>query len=73
TREMVDQNVFAVYDQALTLHTDQPDEESIMLYSRPAELLTDPSRAVGLNTRLSAKDKELIASVYPRPPRSPGA
>lgn len=60
----VDSNIFARY-AANQLNMTSYDKLSIMHYAVPAELLTDPSKAVGWNTQLSANDKVLAKTVYP--------
>jgi len=57
-------NVLTVDNPAL-LTNGGFDKYSIMEYPIPAELVTDPSFAVGWNTELSAGDKALIAAIYP--------
>lgn len=62
--EQVEAQVFQVYDREQTNFT-RYDPKSIMHYALPAELLTDPSRAVGWNTKRSALDREFIRRRYP--------
>lgn len=62
-RQTID-NVLTVMDPRL-LTNGGFDKHSIMEYPIPAELVTDPSFAVGWNTELSAGDKALIAGLYP--------
>jgi hypothetical protein len=68
SKEQVDINIFQVYDQTLTLHTEF-DPRSIMLYPVPAELTTG-GFSVGWNNDLSDTDKAFIAQQYPptKPP-----
>jgi len=49
------------------------DRDSIMEYAIPPELVTDPAYAVGWNQRLSDKDKQFIAGIYPGRWTPPGA
>jgi serralysin len=65
SKQVVDHNIFRKYEKDQTQFS-QFDRESIMLYAIPAELLTDPSKAVGWNRVLSKTDKEFIKSVYPK-------
>jgi hypothetical protein len=65
TKPVVDHNIFEKYSRLQTQFSDF-DRQSIMLYAIPAELLTDPSKAVGWNTVLSETDKTFIQSVYPK-------
>jgi hypothetical protein len=65
SKEVVDQNIFRKYEKAQTQYS-AFDRESIMLYSIPAELLTDPSKAVGWNRVLSQTDKDFMKKVYPK-------
>ena len=64
TKEEVEQQLFAKYDR-VSLNMSSFDPESIMHYPVPAELLADPSRAVGWNRVLSAQDKEFMRKMYP--------
>lgn len=64
TREEVEQQLFAKYDQDL-LNMSSFDPESIMHYPVPAELLIDASRAVGFNRVLSEQDKVFVRRMYP--------
>ena len=66
-KEQVDLNLFQAYEQEHTNFTDF-DPESIMLYPIPASL-TGGQFEVDLNSELSAKDKELMASQYPFDPK----
>jgi serralysin len=63
---VVDHNIFQKFNKPQTQFSDF-DPQSIMLYAIPAELLTDPSKAVGWNTKLSDTDKAFIGTVYPKP------
>jgi hypothetical protein len=65
TRNQVDVNLFERYSQQVTQFSDF-DDKSIMLYSIPPDLLTDPSRAVGWNRVLSDMDKSFIGTMYPK-------
>lgn len=62
-RDYVRSNVIEKYsvDQ---LNADAFDADSIMLYPYPAELIQG-GRGTAMNTRLSARDKTFIASIYP--------
>ena len=59
----VDSQVFYVYSQSMT-NFSAYDKYSIMLYAIPAELLTDPTRAVGWNSDLSGTDKAFLMEQY---------
>jgi len=63
TREQVDHNIFATYDEDVTSHT-AVDPQSIMMYPIPPEF-TEDRFSVGLNTTLSATDKAFIRQLYP--------
>jgi hypothetical protein len=63
SREDVDDQVLDKYAKSQILGT-AFDPDSIMLYEFPAELLLD-GKATHENNKLSAKDIELIRSVYP--------
>ena len=65
SKATVDHNVFAKFSKDQTQFS-QFDPKSIMLYAIPAELLTDPSKAVGWNRTLSDTDKAFIRKVYPQ-------
>jgi hypothetical protein len=67
----VDVNIFQIYDRASTNFTEF-DPHSIMLYPIPEEL-TVGDYSVGWNTKLSEKDKQHAAILYPRPPAPPPA
>lgn len=67
TTEMVDRNIFTRY-AASKISNSKYDRLSIMHYPIPAELLYDPSAAVGWNTQLSATDIKFIKIYYPQPP-----
>lgn len=43
------------------------DPKSIMHYAVPAELLLDPSQAVGWNSGLSFRDRRFLREIYPFP------
>lgn len=62
SKDQVDNNLFAVYDRELTVHSEF-DPESIMLYPIDKRFTLD-GLEVGLNTALSEKDKEFIAQTY---------
>lgn len=64
SQEQVEAQVFQVYSRELT-NFSRYDPKSIMHYSIPPELLTDPSRAVPWNTKRSALDREFIRRRYP--------
>lgn len=61
----VDYNVFHAMDSASTNHTDQFDPDSIMVYPIPKEHTLD-GYSVEWRSDLSSRDKEFIASVYPK-------
>ncbi len=63
TREQVDANLFAVYQQDLTVHS-ALDPQSIMMYPIDARFTTD-GFSVGLNTLLSPTDVAFIRTLYP--------
>lgn len=63
SKEQVDNNLFALYAEELTVHTEF-DRESIMLYPIDKRFTLD-GLEVGLNTDLSERDKEFIAETYP--------
>lgn len=65
SRAEVDAQVFKTYSVSQTNYTAY-DPHSIMHYAIPADLLTDPSRAVGWNTYRSRRDKRFAARVYPK-------
>jgi serralysin len=62
--DQVERQVIRVYSREMT-NFSRYDPKSIMHYAVPAELLTDPSRAVGWNTYRSALDREFIRRRYP--------
>ncbi len=62
--EMVDRQVLNVLSKTTT-NFSRYDPTSIMHYPVPSYLLTDPSKAVGLNSRLSEVDKRFAGRVYP--------
>ena len=64
TKEEVEQQLFAKYDRD-SLNLSSYDPESIMHYPVPAELLEDPSGAVGWNRVVSKQDKEFMGRMYP--------
>ncbi len=66
SKATVDHNLFQKFSKSQTQFS-AFDTQSIMLYAIPAELLTDPSKAVGWNRHLSETDKSFIKSVYPKP------
>lgn len=63
-KDKVDFNVFYVYDQASTNHSDKFDPDSIMVYPIPKEHTLN---RIGVEWRgqLSAEDKRFIAQIYP--------
>jgi hypothetical protein len=63
SQELVDHNVFEVYDEDLTVHT-RLDPASIMMYRIDPGLTLDGFE-VGLNTELSSADKDFIRETYP--------
>jgi hypothetical protein len=65
SKATVDHNLFAKFSKSQTQFSDF-DPASIMLYAIDAELLTDPSKAVGWNRVLSDTDKTFIKTVYPK-------
>lgn len=56
--------VLSTFD-ARVITNDGFDAQSIMLYPIPAEHLTDPRRAVGMNRAISAGDCRLVGRLYP--------
>ena len=62
-QNVVRDNVISKYSTTLTQYSDY-DPDSIMHYPIPAEFTTD-GFFVGMNTQLSAKDKEFIKQQYP--------
>lgn len=63
SREVVDRNLFEKYSRDMTQFSEF-DRESIMLYPIPNEHTVDDFE-VGLNSDLSATDKEFICVLYP--------
>lgn len=63
TKEQVDANLFAVYQQSLTVHS-ALDPQSIMMYPIEARFTTD-GFSVGLNNVLSPTDVAFIKKLYP--------
>jgi len=63
-KDKVDVNILGTYNRSW-LQYGLYDPRSIMHYPVPASLLTDPTKAVGWNTVLSALDKLFIRSMYP--------
>jgi hypothetical protein len=59
------QNVIDTYN-AGSLTNGGYDKHSIMEYAIEAELLLDPSQAVGWNSVLSAEDKAFLGRIYPK-------
>ena len=59
----MDQNLFKTYSANLTSYT-KLDGSSIMMYPIPKAFTTDGYQ-VGLNSELSAKDREFIGNMYP--------
>lgn len=70
SKAQVDQNILAHYSKTLTQYTEW-DRGSIMEYPIDAQLVADPSYAVGWNTQLSKTDKDYISAVYPKPVAPP--
>jgi serralysin len=64
-RDKVDFNVFYIYDQASTNHSDTFDPDSIMVYPIPKEHTLNRV-GVEWRGRLSDEDKRFIAAQYPR-------
>lgn len=64
SRAEVDQQVFARYDSGAITNTVW-DRRSIMEYPIPANLVTDPTYAVGWNQQLSPMDIRFIGALYP--------
>ncbi len=62
SKEDVDTNLFALYDEDQTFHTEF-DPESIMLYPIDRRFTLD-GMEVGLNTSLSDRDKQFIGDCY---------
>jgi len=60
----IDHNMFEAYSKEDLEYT-VVDPTSIMMYPIPETWVTDPKFAAGLNTDLSAKDKEFIHKKYP--------
>ncbi len=60
----VDSQVFFKYDLNQT-NSSQYDKNSIMHYAIPADLLLNPSFAVGWNKKLSPTDKSFMKQMYP--------
>ena len=67
SRAEVDAQVLRKYDMSQVSLMTTYDAESIMHYAVPADLLTDSSRAIDWNTKLSAGDKIGVAAMYPYP------
>lgn len=65
TRAQTDAQVLQKYAKTQTQYT-RWDPRSIMQYPIPAELLTDPSKAVGMNDARSDTDSAFVRRVYPR-------
>jgi serralysin len=63
SKEDVDWNVFYVFEQGSTNHTEAFDSESIMVYPIPKEHTLDGFE-VPWNSRLSSMDKQFIAQIY---------
>jgi len=61
--EKVDHNIFKAYEASLTSYS-ATDRESIMMYPIPKAFTTN-NYEVGLNTALSAMDKEFVGKMYP--------
>ena len=65
TRQEIDFNILQKYSpQGVSATTFDPD--SIMLYQFPGALFTD-GQGTRRNTRLSERDKSMIAQMYPKP------
>ena len=60
----INSNIFGAYSRESTQFSAY-DRTSIMHYSLDGRLLTDPSRAVGWNSVLSASDKDYLGKLYP--------
>jgi Astacin (Peptidase family M12A) len=65
TPEMVTAQVLTPLDNSALLATQQADENSIMCYSLPAEIMTDGVAVPG-GTDIDPSDSQFAASVYPR-------
>ena len=63
TAAQVDTNIFNAYADNLTVHTDQPDPLSIMMYPID-KALTDGQYEVGFNAALSPTDVDFIKQAY---------
>jgi len=63
SKALVDRNIFQTYDKTLTSFS-APDPKSIMMYPIDTRL-TDDGFSVGLNSELSATDKDFIKRMYP--------
>ena len=63
SKDDVDHNLFELYEDELTVHTDL-DPKSIMMYPVPKEFTLDGFE-VGLNTTLSETDIDYIGKQYP--------
>ena len=63
SKEDVDHNLFELYDEDLTVHTNL-DGDSIMMYPIDARFTTDGYSAE-LNTTLSDEDKRFMSECYP--------
>ena len=64
-RQTIDSNIFGTYSRESTQYSAY-DRKSIMHYAIDAQLLTDPSRATGFNSTLSALDIEYLGKLYPK-------
>jgi len=64
TKEQVDHNIFETYSKEVTNSTQKADPGSIMMYPIPRNFLLtgDP---VGMNRKLSDRDKSFIRAMYP--------
>ncbi len=65
-KDKVDSQIFRKYRLSQVNGSDY-DNDSIMHYPIPRELVSDPGDAVGWNTKLSTLDKATIENVYPKP------
>ncbi|HEX8224272.1 MAG TPA: hypothetical protein VF605_10700 [Allosphingosinicella sp.] len=63
-RDKIDRNMFETYPPQKIRGT-ATDPSSIMMYPIPASWVNPPSQPVGLNSTLSATDREFIKKAYP--------
>jgi len=61
----IDHNMFDAYSKTEKNYT-KVDPTSIMMYPIPASWVTDPKFAAGLNSNLSATDKNFVHQQYPK-------